>query len=208
MEDHRCPAVRWTRFSTLVWSLSCYPNTNKQRGTLELMTEEGVGGVSEGGLCAPDSRSPKKWRTAHFQPQLRTGLPRCCCCRLSVPQTFHRVSQLVTALQKSEASGLAAWRRERFMDLDPGKVSALYWSSSPVLVSVDYWHTAGPLAAFYWGKILFGRVHVGAAEGTLLLLRKSECYWSHRRAKRWFDQKLRVRAHSRSTLIDLSLQPN
>lgn len=156
----------WAEHASLLWSgaLVAIQTQINRGGTLELMIEEGGGGVSGGGLSSPEPRSPEKWRTgahyAHFQPQLRTGptLP------LSLLQTsspsFHNFSQLVTSVQRSETSQSTAWLHESFMDLEVGKLlAALYWSSSP-LVTVDYWHNAGPLAAIYWGKILFGRVYV------------------------------------------------
>lgn len=122
----------WARSSTMVWSLSCYPNTNKQRGTLELMIEEGGGGVSGAGWALespgalkseePHTSSPSSGRDSHAAA-------------VSPPNfaSFHIFSQLVTSLQKSETSDLAAWLHESFMDLDLGKLLAtLYWSSSPL----------------------------------------------------------------------------
>ena len=129
----------WAEHASLLWSgaLVAIQTQINRGGTLELMIEEGGGGVSEGGLSTPAPRSPEKCRTgahyAHFQPQLRTGLPR----RRAPLQTssplFHKFSQLVTSLQRSATSELAAWLHESFMDLEVGKLlAALYWSSSPL----------------------------------------------------------------------------
>ena len=93
----------WAEHASLLWSgaLVAIQTQINRGGTLELMIEEGGGGVSEGGLSTPAPRSPEKCRTgahyAHFQPQLRTGLPR----RRSLLQTssplstsFHNLSHL------------------------------------------------------------------------------------------------------------------
>lgn len=130
------------------------------------MIEEGVGGggVSEGGLWALESPSPKKWRTAHFQPQLRTGLPRCCCCSCLSSKLLHLFPQLFTTCHISakvrdiRVGCMATWKFHGLGSWKSFSDALLELVAS--IVTVDYWHTAGPLAAIYWGKILFGWVYV------------------------------------------------
>lgn len=172
----------WARSSTMVWSLSCYPNTNKQRGTLELMIEEGGGGVSGGGLSARESWSTKKWRTAHFQPQLRTGLTRCCCLssKLCLFPHFFTTCHISAKVRDIRLGCMATWK---FHGLGSWKTfSDALLELVASIVTVDYWHTAGPLAAIYWGKILFGRVGFMSEEGEPNQHIRS-CYLKERKEK-------------------------
>lgn len=94
-------------------------------GTLELMIEEGGGGVSEGGLSALEPRSPEKWRTgahyAHFQTQLRTGPPRRCSLSSQTPlplsTTFHTCNISADA-RDTRAVCMATWKVSRTWSLE------------------------------------------------------------------------------------------
>lgn len=97
--------LNWTRFSTMVWSPSCYPNTNKQRRNIGVNDRGGgVEACQRAGWAPQSPRAPKpeKWKTGahyeHFQTQLRTGLSRRCSSRLqtSLPlsTTFHDLLHL------------------------------------------------------------------------------------------------------------------
>ncbi len=166
----------WTEHASLLWSgaLVAIQTQINRGGTLELMIEEGGGGVSEGGLSAPEPRSPEKWRTgahyAHFQSQLRTGLPRCCCLSSKLLRLFPQLfttCHISAKVRDIKLDCMATWK---FHGLGTWKTfSGALLELVASIVTVDYWHTAGPLAAIYWGKILFGRVYVSLLrEGTNL----------------------------------------
>lgn len=157
----------WAGHASLLWSgvLVAIQTQINRGGTLELMIEEGGGGVSEGGLSAPEPRSPEKWRTgahyAHFQSQLRTGLPRCCCLSSKLLRLFPQLfttCHIAAKVRDTRADCMATWE---FHGLGTWKTfSGALLELVASVVTVDYWYTAGPLAAIYWGKILFDRVNV------------------------------------------------
>lgn len=124
------------------------------------MIEEVGGGVSEGG--EPRTlKSADRCAYAHFQPQLRTGLPRCCCLsskRLRLfPQLF-TTCHISAKVRDFRVECMATWK---FHGLGTWKTfSGALLELVASIVTVDYWYTAGRLAAIYWGKILFDRLYV------------------------------------------------
>lgn len=116
----------WIEHASLQWSeaLVAIQTQINRGGTLELMIEEGGGGVSEGGLSAPEPQSPKAWevkdrcalRTLPDPAQDGTPTPL----QLSPPNffaSFHDFSRPATSLQSSETPELSAWLHEKFHGL-------------------------------------------------------------------------------------------
>lgn len=105
------------------------------------------------------SKSPKKWRIgahyAHFQLQLRTGLPLCCCL---VFQTHWSHTTRVCTVPRHQPH-LAAWLW-KFHGLRTWKTySGAVLEPVASVVTVDYWHTAGFWQLFIGGKSVLGRLH-------------------------------------------------
>lgn len=126
-----------TRFSTMVWSPSCYPNTNKQRRNIGV-NDRGGGWRRVGGR-AERSRAPEPWKvkdrcvTHTSSPSSGRDSHAAAVSPPNFFASFHNFSQLIRSLQRFETSQLTAWLHESFMDLELGKLlAALYWSSSPL----------------------------------------------------------------------------
>lgn len=162
----------WAEHATLLWSgapVAIQTQINRG-GTLELMIEKEGGKACRRAGWALQSRSPEKWRTgahyAHFQPQLRTGLPRCCCLSSKLLRLFPQLfttCHIFAKVRDTRVGCMATWE---FHGLGTWKTfSDALLELVASIVTVDYWHTAGPLAAIYWGKILFGSVYVRILQG-------------------------------------------
>lgn len=117
----------WAEHASLLWSgaLVAIQTQINRGGTLELMIEEGGGGVSEGGLSAPEPRSPEKWRTgahyAHFQTQLRTGLPRRCSLSSELLRLFPQLfttCHISAKVRDIRVVCMAAWKVSRTWNLE------------------------------------------------------------------------------------------
>ena len=137
-------------------------------GTLELMIEDG--GVeacrgagwalrspgalkSEGPERITHTFSPRSGGDSHTAAVSPSKLLRLfsTTCHISAEARDIRVGCMATW----EFRGLGTWKTFS------GALLELVAS----IVTVDYWHTAGPLAAIYWGKIVFGRVCVSLLQG-------------------------------------------
>lgn len=150
---------------SLLWSgtLVAIQTQINRGGTLELMIEDG--GWRRVGGRADFSRAPLKSerleRITHTWSPSSGGDSHAAAAAVgaaaaaaaaSPPKLLRLFPQLVTSVQSSETSQLAAWLHESFMDLELGKLfSGALLELVASIVTVDYWHTAGPLAAIYWG---------------------------------------------------------
>lgn len=122
-----------TRISAMVWSPSCYPNTNKQRRNIGV-NDRGRGSEAclraGWALQSPGAlKSEGPVRITHTSSlSSERHFHACCCVSSKLLRLFPR---LVTSLQTPETWELAAWFHESFMDLELGKLLAAFcWSSS------------------------------------------------------------------------------
>lgn len=138
MRGVRGGRLSWTRFSTMVWSPSCYPNTNKQRRNIGV-NDRGGGWRRVGGR-AERSRAPEPWkvknrcalRTLPDPAPDGTPTPLLSLLQTSSPlsTTFHNLPHLCKGPRHQ--SCLHGYMKS-FSDLELGKLlTALYWSSSPL----------------------------------------------------------------------------
>lgn len=127
-----------TRVSTMVLSLSCYPNTNKQRRNIGV-NDRGGGRRRVGGR-AERSRAPEPWKVKDrcalrtFSDPAPDGTPTPLLSLFqtsSTPsRTFHNLSHLCKGPR--HLSLLHGYMRS-FTDLELGELlAALYWNSSPL----------------------------------------------------------------------------
>lgn len=163
----------WVEHVSLPWSgapVAIQTQINRG-GTLELMIEkEGgrrVGGraersragalKSEGPVRITHTSSPSSGRDSHAAAVSPPNF------FVSFPQFFHNLSHLSAKIRDTRVGCMATWK---FHGLGSWKTfSDALLELVASIVTVDYWHTAGPLAAIYWGKILFGRVYVSILQG-------------------------------------------